>query len=71
MKKEEMITLLRSAGVDENAVNLAINVWEMGVEYEREQCAADCENAGLSGLGTLAAALIIRGRGTDDRSKET
>ena len=37
MKKEEMITLLRSAGVDENAVNLAINAWEMGVEYEREQ----------------------------------
>lgn len=37
MKKEEMVTLLRSAGVDENAVNLAVNAWEMGVDYEREQ----------------------------------
>ena len=71
MKKEEMITLLRSAGVDENAVNLAINAWEMGAEYEREQCAIATEQAGISGLGTLAAAVIIRKRGTDDRSKET
>ena len=38
MKKEEMVSLLRSAGVDENAVNLAINAWEMGAEFEREEC---------------------------------
>ena len=71
MKKEEMIALLRSAGVDENAVNLAINAWEMGAEHEREECAIATEQAGISGLGTLAAAVIIRKRGTDDRSKET
>jgi hypothetical protein len=71
MKKEEMITLLRSAGVDENAVNLATNAWEMGAEHEREQCAVACERAGMDGLGTLASAVIIRKRGTDDRSKET
>ena len=38
MKKHEMVALLRSAGVDENAVTLAINAWEMGVEDEREEC---------------------------------
>tara|TARA_R110000868_G_scaffold386531_1_gene654829 strand:+ start:482 stop:685 length:204 start_codon:yes stop_codon:yes gene_type:complete len=38
MTKEEMVSLLRSAGVDENAVNLAVNAWEMGVEWEREEC---------------------------------
>jgi hypothetical protein len=38
MKKHEMVALLRSAGVDENAVTLAINAWEMGAEDEREEC---------------------------------
>jgi len=32
MKKEDMVMLLRSAGVDENAVNLAMNAWEIGFE---------------------------------------
>jgi hypothetical protein len=35
MKKQEMITLLRSAGVDENAVTLATNAWEMGAEWQK------------------------------------
>jgi hypothetical protein len=39
MKKHEMVALLRSAGVDENAVTLAINAWEMGAEWERNACA--------------------------------
>ena len=43
MNKQEMVTLLRSACVDENAVTLAINAWEMGVEDEREECALLCE----------------------------
>ena len=38
-----MVALLRSAGVDENAVTLAINAWEMGAEDEREECALLCE----------------------------
>ena len=38
MTKEEMVSLLRSAGVDENAVNLAVNAWEMGAECERQDC---------------------------------
>ena len=43
MKKSEMVSLLRSAGVDENAVTLAINAWEMGAEDEREACANICK----------------------------
>jgi hypothetical protein len=39
MKKHEMIALLRSAGVDENAVTLATNAWEMGAECQKEECA--------------------------------
>jgi hypothetical protein len=38
MKKQEMVTLLRSACVDENAVTLAINAWEMGADWQKEQC---------------------------------
>ena len=71
MKKEEMVTLLRSAGVDENAVNLAINAWEMGAEHEREECAKACEQAGVNRYSTLTAALIIRKRGSHDGSEET
>jgi len=71
MKLNEMVTLLRSAGVDESAISLAINAWDMGAESEREECAVACEKAGMDGLGTLAAAVIIRKRGTDDRPKET
>jgi hypothetical protein len=71
MKKEEMVSLLRSAGIDENAVTLAVNAWDLGAEDEREECAVACEQAGVDGYGTLTAAVIIRKRGTDDRSKET
>ena len=39
MKKHEMVALLRSAGVDENAVTLATNAWEMGAEFQKEECA--------------------------------
>jgi len=38
MNKQEMVSILRSAGVDENAVNLAINAWEMGAEWQKNQC---------------------------------
>ena len=33
MKKDEMITLLRSVGCDENTVTAMINAYEMGFEY--------------------------------------
>jgi hypothetical protein len=43
MNKQELVSILRSAGVDENAVNLAVNAWEMGAEWQKEQCALLCE----------------------------
>ena len=33
MKKDEMITLLRSVGCDENTVTAMINAYEMGFDY--------------------------------------
>ena len=38
MKKQEMVTLLRSAGVDENAITLASNAWEIGAEWQKMEC---------------------------------
>jgi hypothetical protein len=35
--------------------------WAM--QQEREACASTCEQAGIDGLGTLAAAALIRKRG--------
>jgi hypothetical protein len=32
---------------------------------EREACASTCEQAGIDGLGTLAAAALIRKRGDE------
>jgi len=32
MTKDDMVSLLKSAGVDENAVNLAINAFDIGYE---------------------------------------
>lgn len=37
---------------------------EAAVKAEREACALLCEQAGINGYGTLAAAATIRARGT-------
>ena len=37
--------------------------WENGAYLEREACALTCEQAGIDGYGTLAAAALIRRRG--------
>ena len=58
MKKHEMVALLRSAGVDENAVTLAINAWEMGAECERAECLALCEQLDNK-FGDAANALMV------------
>ena len=58
MKKHEMVTLLRSAGVDENAVTLAINAWEMGAECERAECLVLCEQLDNK-FGDAANALMV------------
>lgn len=38
MNKQEMITQLRIAGVDENAITLASNAWEIGAEWQKIEC---------------------------------
>jgi hypothetical protein len=37
MTKEELIALLRSAGVDENTVTFASNVYDIGYEAAKEK----------------------------------
>jgi hypothetical protein len=37
MTKEELLALLRSAGVDENTVTFASNVWDIGYEAAKEE----------------------------------
>jgi hypothetical protein len=37
MTKEELLALLRSAGVDENTITLASNVWEIGYDYAKDE----------------------------------
>ena len=38
--------------------------WEEATAIEREACAIECENLGIRGYGTLAAAAGIRARTT-------
>ena len=40
MTKNEMTTLLRSVGCDENTVTAMTNAYEMGVDHERERILA-------------------------------
>jgi hypothetical protein len=67
MTKQEMTTLLRSVGVNENTITAMENAYEMGVEAERERIFAELhrmhENA--SGLHNcyLHAVMHIRARG--------
>lgn len=37
MSKEELITLLRSVGVDENTVTAMGNAYDLGVEWQKQQ----------------------------------
>jgi len=43
MKKEDMVQVLRSVGVNENTITAMENAFEMGAEYMREQCAMVCD----------------------------
>jgi hypothetical protein len=38
------------------------HAWDEATKAEREACAQVCEQAGVDGLGTLAAAAMVRGR---------
>ena len=37
MTKEELLALLRSAGMDENTINFASNVYDIGYEAAKEE----------------------------------
>ena len=43
MSKEELIEMLKIANCDINTIIFAINAWEMGTEWQKEQCALLCE----------------------------
>ena len=45
MKKEELASLLRSAGVDENGVTLATNAYEIGYDAAKDELKEDKENS--------------------------
>lgn len=66
MRKDEMITLLRSAGVGENAVTLAINAWELGVEWEREASTRLCYEHGEESGYNIATLINARGKDGKD-----
>jgi hypothetical protein len=38
MTKDEMVKLLRSVGTDEKIITAMESAWEMGAEWEREEC---------------------------------
>jgi len=41
MTKDELVTLLRSVGVDENTVHAMSNAFEIGADWARESILAD------------------------------
>ena len=54
MTKDEMTTLLRGVGVNENTVTALCNAFDMGVEYEKDRVLAvigdnqcECNCAGV------------------------
>lgn len=72
MTKDDMVQVLRSVGVNENTVVAMTNAFDMGVEYEREQCAIICEthwNYPQNGMSTeemaygIECGAVIRNRG--------
>ena len=74
MTREDIIELAKNAAEQAPREDWNTNAWVFGeemLEYfadlvaaaEREACAKVCEQAGIEGYGTLAAAVMIRARG--------
>ena len=63
MTKEELVNLLRITGVGENAVVLASNAFDAGVEWEREECAKMCDESEYP--DGIDLAHLIRARGQE------
>jgi hypothetical protein len=64
MTKDEMATLLRSVGSNENTIMAMCNAFDMGVDYEREACAALIESYG-TWENTEVICKAIRARGEE------
>jgi len=59
--EREQIIALNAPEIER--INEYIKTLEEAVAAEREACAKMCEQAGIEGYGTLAAAAMIRARG--------
>jgi hypothetical protein len=59
--EREQIIALNAPEIER--INEYIKTLEEAVAAEREACAKVCEQAGIDGYGTLAAAAMIRARG--------
>lgn len=69
MTKDDIIRIAREQGLPETATEgvFIVNSDDIGrlLAAEREACAQTCEQAGIDGYGTLAAAALIRKRGEE------
>jgi hypothetical protein len=70
MTRDDIVKWAAEAGIMPPDWGATENQWrsltafaELAAAYEREECAKVCEQAGVDGYGTLAAALLIRERG--------
>jgi hypothetical protein len=70
MTQDDIIDIAKQAGFMQHLGVIAIpNIQSLNrfvsliSGQEREACASTCEQAGIDGLGTLAAAALIRKRG--------
>jgi hypothetical protein len=61
--EREQIIALNAPEIER--INEYIKTLEEAVAAEREACAKVCEQAGIDGYGTLAAAAMIRARGEE------
>jgi hypothetical protein len=62
MSKDEMIEMLKIANCDINTIIFAVNAWEMGAEWQQEQCAKLAEDLGADGYDSEKIAYFIRAR---------
>jgi hypothetical protein len=47
MSKDEMIEMLKIANCDINTIIFAVNAWEMGQEWQKEQSALLCDEESI------------------------
>jgi hypothetical protein len=62
MSKDELIEMLKIANCDINTIIFAVNAWEMGAEWQQEQCAKLAEDLGADGYDSEKIAYFIRAK---------